>query len=95
MYYIINMTKTATIQTRIEPSLKTRVEAILSKLGLSPSDAIVLYYSQILLNNGLPFEVKIPNKESRKAMQDVRQRRGLTKAVNTQQMMKQLGIKAK
>lgn len=89
------MTKTATIQTRIEPGLKSKVEAILSKLGLSPSDAIALYYSQIALNKGLPFDVKIPNKETRKAMQDVRQQRGLTKAANTQEMMKQLGIKAK
>lgn len=95
MYYIILMSKTATIQTRIEPALKAKVESILGKLGLSPSDAISLYYSQIALNKGLPFEVKIPNKETRKAMQDIRLRRGLTKAANTQEMLKQLGIKAK
>jgi DNA-damage-inducible protein J len=89
------MTKTATIQTRIEPGLKAKVEAILDKLGLSPSDAIALYYSQIALNKGLPFEVKIPNKATRKAMQDVRQRRNLTRAKDTDEMMQQLGIKLK
>ena len=89
------MTKTATIQTRIEPGLKAKVEAILSKLGLSPSDAIALYYSQIALNKGLPFEVKIPNKATRKAMQDIRLRRNLTHAKDTDEMMRQLGIKLK
>jgi DNA-damage-inducible protein J len=89
------MTKTATIQTRIEPGLKAKVEAILGKLGLSPSDAIALYYSQIALNKGLPFEVKIPNKATRKAMQDVRLRRNLVRAKDTDEMLEQLGIKLK
>jgi len=87
------MNKTATIQTRIEPTLKVKVEAILSKLGLSPSDAISLYYNQIVLNKGLPFDVKIPNKTTRKAMQDIRLRRNLTRAKDTDEMMRQLGIK--
>ncbi len=89
------MTKTATIQTRIEPGLKAEVETILGKLGLSPSDAIALYYNQIALNKGLPFEVKIPNEDTRKAMQDVRLRRNLTRAKDTDEMMRQLGIKLK
>jgi DNA-damage-inducible protein J len=90
-----HVTKTATIQTRIEPGLKARVEAILGKLGLSPSDAIALYYSQIALNKGLPFEVKIPNKETRKAIQDARLRRNLTYAKDAGELMQQLGIKLK
>ena len=56
------MAKTAMIMARIEPDLKTDAEKILKKLGLSTTEAINLFLSQIRLHKGLPFEVKIPNK---------------------------------
>jgi len=55
------MNKTATIRTRIEPSLKREVEAILTELGLTASETVHLLYRQIKLQRGLPFEVRIPN----------------------------------
>jgi DNA-damage-inducible protein J len=55
------MSKTATIRTRIEPSLKREVEDILSQLGLTASETVQLLYRQIQLQRGLPFEVRIPN----------------------------------
>jgi DNA-damage-inducible protein J len=55
------MSKTATIRTRIEPSLKSEVEHILSELGLTTSETVQLLYRQIKLHRGLPFEVRIPN----------------------------------
>jgi len=55
------MNKTATIRTRIEPNLKSEVEAILSELGLSASETVQLLYRQIKLQRGLPFDVRIPN----------------------------------
>ena len=62
--------KTSVINTRIEPILKIRAEDILYKTGLSSAEAIRLFYTQICLNNGLPFAVKIPNKITQKAMLD-------------------------
>ncbi len=56
------MSKTATIRTRIEPSLKSEVEEILAHLGLTASETVHLLYRQIKLQRGLPFEVRIPNK---------------------------------
>ena len=56
------MAKTAMIMARTEPDLKTDAEKILKKLGLSTTEAINLFLSQIRLHKGLPFEVKIPNK---------------------------------
>lgn len=64
------MAKTAFIRARIEPSLKEHVEEILDKLGLTQTEAIKLFYKQIELAQGLPFEVKIPNKETKKAIKD-------------------------
>lgn len=53
------MAKTATLFTRIEPDTKEHAEAILSALGISPSSAITMFYKQIILHNGLPFELKL------------------------------------
>ena len=55
------MSKTAMIRARVEDNLKKDVENILLSLGISPSEAINIFYSQIRLTRGIPFEVKIPN----------------------------------
>ena len=55
------MSKTATVRTRIEPSLKCEVEGILAQLGLTASEAVHLLYRQIKLQRGLPFDIRIPN----------------------------------
>ena len=52
--------KSANIYARIEPDIKKQAEDILSSLGVSASSAINMFYKQIILNKGLPFEVKIP-----------------------------------
>lgn len=62
--------KIATINARIEPEVKAKAEVILHKVGLSPAEAIRLFYKQICLNKGLPFLIKIPNKKTLKAMHD-------------------------
>ncbi|MCH9770580.1 MAG: type II toxin-antitoxin system RelB/DinJ family antitoxin [Gammaproteobacteria bacterium] len=62
--------KNAMINARIESKLKKQAETILHRVGLSGAEAIRLFYSQICLQKGLPFEVKIPNKETIKAMRD-------------------------
>lgn len=53
-------TKTANLYARIEPNLKEQAEEILTNLGIPASNAITMFYKQIVLNNGLPFEVKLP-----------------------------------
>jgi DNA-damage-inducible protein J len=67
------MGKSAFIRARIEPDLKEEVVSILQTLGLSLTDAITLFFNLVKLNKGLPFEVKIPNEETREAMEDARQ----------------------
>ena len=62
------MFKTATVRARIEPALKDEVESILSRLGLTASETILLLYRQIRLRRGLPFEVAIPNKLTAKTL---------------------------
>ena len=52
--------KSANLYARIEPDVKGQAESILSALGIPASNAINMFYKQIILNRGLPFEVKIP-----------------------------------
>lgn len=54
------MAKTANLYARIEPDVKEQAEGILSALGIPASNAINMFYKQIILQRGLPFEVKMP-----------------------------------
>ena len=54
------MAKTANLYARIEPEVKEEAEMILESLGVSVSAAINMFYKQIILQRGLPFDVKIP-----------------------------------
>lgn len=54
------MAKSANLYVRIEPDVKEQAENILSALGIPASNAITMFYKQIILKNGLPFEVKLP-----------------------------------
>ena len=54
------MAKSTNLYARIEPDIKEQAEAILSALGIPASNAITMFYKQIILQKGLPFEVKLP-----------------------------------
>lgn len=53
--------KTAVIHARIEPETKQNAERVLHGLGITPTEAIRIFYHQISLRGGLPFTVEIPN----------------------------------
>lgn len=55
------MANTTAVYARIDTNLKENAEAILNRLGISPSSAIQMLYSQIVLENGMPFVSRIPN----------------------------------
>lgn len=54
------MAKSANLYARIEPDVKEQAEGILSALGIPTSSAINMFYKQIILQQGLPFAVKLP-----------------------------------
>jgi DNA-damage-inducible protein J len=86
------MAKTEAIKARVEPKLKAQAERILDELGLDASDAIRVFYKQVVLRKGLPFDVAIPNKATQRAMREVQEGRGLTKYKDTAEMREKLGI---
>jgi DNA-damage-inducible protein J len=72
------MAKSETIRARVEPELKREAEAVLKALGLNASEAITLFYRQVALRRGLPFEIKLPNETTRAAMRDAIEGKNLT-----------------
>ncbi len=54
------MANTSAVYARIDTGLKENAESIMSKLGITPSSAIQMLYSQIILHKGMPFELKLP-----------------------------------
>jgi len=54
-------TQTTKVQARMSPNLKARAEEIFSELGITSTEAIRMFYQQVILRRGLPFAVEIPN----------------------------------
>lgn len=52
--------KSSNVVARVEPEIKERAEEILSRLGISASNGINMFYRQVILWNGLPFRPSIP-----------------------------------
>ncbi len=65
------MAKTANLYARIEPEVKEQAESILEALGIPVSNAINMFYKQIILQQGLPFDVKLPGAKSSETAQTV------------------------
>ena len=86
------MAKIATVRARIEPWLKEDVEKLFKKMGISTTEAINLFYRQVKLRNGLPFNVVIPNKSTEKVFKDTDARRNLIRCEDADDMFDKLGI---
>lgn len=80
------ITKTASVRARMEPSIKKRAELVLSRIGISPSEAINVFYRRIALDKGIPFSLNVPNAETRKAIEDARDRKNLKSYSSTEAM---------
>ena len=65
-----------TVRASVDSDLKQEAEAIFKKLGLNTSQAIVMFLNMVKLQNGIPFDMKIPNKETLKAMQEAKEFKG-------------------
>ncbi|MBR5969060.1 MAG: type II toxin-antitoxin system RelB/DinJ family antitoxin [Lachnospiraceae bacterium] len=54
------MEKTATLNLRVNPTVKRQAEDVLTRLGIPMSTAIDMYLNQIYLTGGIPFMVSLP-----------------------------------
>jgi len=72
------MSLDATVRARVNGNLKQEVEEILKEIGLSTSQAITLFLKRIKYEKGIPFELKVPNATTIKAMKEAEQNIGET-----------------
>ncbi len=76
----------------MEPDLKNKAEYVFRKLGLTTTQALTLFYRQVELRNGLPFDVAIPNETTRRTLADTDSGRNLVVCEDADDMFKKLGI---
>ena len=77
----------ATLNVRIPNAEKMKAEAILSAIGLNASEAVRMFYRQIIYTGGLPFDLKLPP-ETLQAMQDAEE--GRTEPLTMEELQAQL-----
>jgi DNA-damage-inducible protein J len=65
------MPKTVSIKVRIEPAIKDQAEQIFAGLGISTSDAIGMFFRQVVLRRGMPFDLSIPNAATIAALEEL------------------------
>ena len=65
-----------TVRARIDSNLKNEVEVIFHELGLTTSQAITLFLKKVKIEKGIPFELKIPNETTIKAMSEAKNLEG-------------------
>jgi DNA-damage-inducible protein J len=82
--------KSAMINARVEPKLKQEVEGIFREIGLNTTQAVTLFFRHVKNYRGLPFDVKIPNETTRKAIAEARNRKG-NKFKSTDSLFEELG----
>jgi len=63
------MARNATIQARVNDETKSEAKKVLDKLNISMSEAISMYFQQIVFHKGIPFELKIPNELTAKTLE--------------------------
>jgi len=85
-------TKAATVRARVEAELKEETELIFDQLGISTTEAIRIFFKQVQLQKGLPFDMKVPNEVTQKALHEARTRKNLTTSKGADQLFEDLDI---
>ena len=80
------------VRARVNSEVKHDVESVLNRLGLTMSEAISLYLSQIQLEGGIPFAIKIPNKITLKTFSETDQGKNVKKAESIREIFKKAGL---
>ncbi len=76
---------------RLDTETKNAAYEIFDQVGLKPAQAVNLFFRQVVLNDGLPFPINIPNSETKKAMQELEESGG-EDFKDSDELYKDLGI---
>ena len=86
------MKKSAMVRARLEPDLKTQAEHIFHRLGLNATQAITMFYKQVELRDGLPFDVVVPTTTTKRTFEASDAGRDLVVCEDADDMFQKLGI---
>ena len=86
------MNKTTMTRARVEPELKKNAETVFQRLGLNATQAIMLFYKQVELRNGLPFDVVVPTPTTKRTFEASEAGRDLIVCEDADDMFIKLGI---
>ncbi len=86
------MNKTATVRARIQPDLKQHADEVFDRLGINATQAITMFYKQVEMRNGLPFDLVIPTSVTKKTFQATDSERDLVVCEDAADMFEKLGI---
>ena len=70
------MKNTSIINVRIDNATKNKAVSILRSLGITTSQAISLFFKQIIYRQGIPFDIKLPNSETKDAINELEAGKG-------------------
>jgi DNA-damage-inducible protein J len=80
------MTADSIVRARIDAKTKRKAADALESMGLSVSDAIRMLLVRVAAEQALPFEARIPNAKTARAMKEARTKK-LPKAKNAKDFM--------
>jgi DNA-damage-inducible protein J len=86
------MSKTAMVRARVQPDLKDHAENVFHRLGLNATQAITMFYRQVELRDGLPFDVVVPTATTKRTFEDSEAGRNLVVCENADDMFRKLGL---
>ena len=87
-----SMNKTAMVRARVQPDLKDHAETVFHRLGLNATQAITMFYRQVELRDGLPFDVVIPTLTTKRTFDASEAGRDLIVCEDADDMFEKLGI---
>jgi DNA-damage-inducible protein J len=86
------MSKAATVRARLEPALKKHADQVFQRLGINATQAITMFYKQVELRGGLPFNVAIPSEVTKKTFAATDSGHELIVCKDAEDMFRRLGI---
>lgn len=81
---------TTTIQIRVDEKTKAQAQSVLSVLHLSMSEAVKLFLQQVVLQKGIPFEIKIPNDLTARTLRESEKGIDLHRASSVEALLEEL-----
>ena len=75
----------------LDTAMKKKAQEIFKQYGMGLSDAFNIFLSQSVMEQGIPFKIKIPNKKTAKVIEDAREGKNMTK-ISLDDLKKEIGV---